>query len=983
MLLMRKNGMRATALSACLMAILTAPWALPGEDRVIAKKGSVVSAIVVAENAPPPLKHAAGELAFYLGKISDSPAPAIVNGSSRELYNIYLLTAGEAVKKGVVNAERSSELREDGFILKAGKEGLFIIGRNPRGVLFGAYEILKRYGGIRWLVPGADGEYFTHQSEIRVPDGETLCNPAFPYRTVFLGRCNNNSFLKDTWDWQVRNNLAVHTHSVRFSKEAYDYLEKLDAVCRQGGHIFTPLVVSVYDKDFTLKSLYEKHPEAFPLINGKRVFLDGQKYQPCTTNPMVLERMRRNLVQYVEKRVKPGDYVIIGNNDGTSWCQCENCQKLDPPEEKAKGSYATRYWTLVNDLARTVWEKQPDVKLGGWAYQNFHGVPKGVEPDQRLLVMLTYNNHCFRHALEDVNCPVNREFLKLFREWTAKKNYLTSWEQMDYAAGDSYMFIEKNYIEKLKSYRKLGVKGPLLIAPPPDGVYSRERRVTRTPVTWYAMWNTLYLASRFLWDMERDCDAEFEEANSLYYGRAGGAMKEYHRLLEKAMLETPCCHGWGHNSPIGRCLEKPGVQEKALGLLAKAEKDAAEDPRALKHISFDRKFFTEVWLAERKNYLEGFREIKCYSRKEPIAVDGIDKEEDWKNAERISNFKVFRQGKVSSDASAGTQTFLRIVYEPEFLYFFLEVLEPEMKKIKAEYKEHDSRIWEDNSIEIFINHPDLANKYYHLVFNHKGVLYDSFCNALNRAGDRTFNSEAEIKTRLLADRWCVEMKIPTSGLGMKCFDGTTWKINVARSRILTDGTREHSSLASGGSFHNVDNFLPLVFSGRRIMKNGKAADDSPWKNGSFDNVVSYPASKIKNWKIKDGKGPLFWSLNGDSGAFSMGLHPESKNYYLTLSGGAIYQFYNGGERAFRIRFRASGKGSLAVRLFRYRLSEDGKRTGLPSITLATIQTDSTAWKEFSYSYEKSVSREYCALVFQHVSGEINIDDVIITPTPTL
>ncbi len=971
-----------------LTGILSAAalFMLQAEDFDLIRDGKAVSNIVVAKEAPAPVRFGASELSRFLRKISQGEEVKVSDREASLLYNVFVGTKKDG-KLLAASGIDGAAVRENGFAIKAGPKGLYIIGGDELGALYGCYEILKEYGGIRWILPGDDGEYFKVKKTISVPAGSTVRNPYLPLRLMNFNSCYVNRPYFLTREWQVRNFMQPTASLAPYSAFPQNtaHLNELGTqAVATGGHVLTPLLFGgKYPKPAEVDKLFAEHPEYFPMINGKRIKLDGQKYQPCTTNPMVLERMRRNLVQYVEKRVKPGDYVIIGNNDGTSWCQCENCQKLDPPEEKAKGSYATRYWTLVNDLARTVWEKQPDVKLGGWAYQNFHGVPKGVEPDQRLLVMLTYNNHCFRHALEDVNCPVNREFLKLFREWTAKKNYLTSWEQMDYAAGDSYMFIEKNYIEKLKSYRKLGVKGPLLIAPPPDGVYSRERRVTRTPVTWYAMWNTLYLASRFLWDMERDCDAEFEEANSLYYGRAGGAMKEYHRLLEKAMLETPCCHGWGHNSPIGRCLEKPGVQEKALGLLAKAEKDAAEDPRALKHISFDRKFFTEVWLAERKNYLEGFREIKCYSRKEPIAVDGIDKEEDWKNAERISNFKVFRQGKVSSDASAGTQTFLRIVYEPEFLYFFLEVLEPEMKKIKAEYKEHDSRIWEDNSIEIFINHPDLANKYYHLVFNHKGVLYDSFCNALNRAGDRTFNSEAEIKTRLLADRWCVEMKIPTSGLGMKCFDGTTWKINVARSRILTDGTREHSSLASGGSFHNVDNFLPLVFSGRRIMKNGKAADDSPWKNGSFDNVVSYPASKIKNWKIKDGKGPLFWSLNGDSGAFSMGLHPESKNYYLTLSGGAIYQFYNGGERAFRIRFRASGKGSLAVRLFRYRLSEDGKRTGLPSITLATIQTDSTAWKEFSYSYEKSVSREYCALVFQHVSGEINIDDVIITPTPTL
>ncbi len=33
--------------------------------------------------------------------------------------------------------------------------------------------------------------------------------------------------------------------------------------------------------------------------------------------------------------MEPGDIYLIGNNDGTGWCQCERCQALDPDDEKA------------------------------------------------------------------------------------------------------------------------------------------------------------------------------------------------------------------------------------------------------------------------------------------------------------------------------------------------------------------------------------------------------------------------------------------------------------------------------------------------------------------------------------------------------------------------------------------------------------------------------------------------------------------------
>ena len=74
--------------------------------------------------------------------------------------------------------------------------------------------------------------------------------------------------------------------------------------------------------------------------------------------------------------------------------------------------------------------------------------------------------------------------------------------------------------------------------------------------------------------------------------------------------------------------------------------------------------------------------------------------------------------------------------------------------------------------------------------------------------------KVEYKTGVLKDRWVAELRIPTGPLGMKCGDGLVWKMNVARSRKLTDGTREMSS-CSGGQFHNADNFVNVIFSGKK------------------------------------------------------------------------------------------------------------------------------------------------------------------------
>ena len=45
-----------------------------------------------------------------------------------------------------------------------------------------------------------------------------------------------------------------------------------------------------------MKELFAQHPEIFPDDPWQSILLDDQKYQPCTSNPEVLEIMAQNLI---------------------------------------------------------------------------------------------------------------------------------------------------------------------------------------------------------------------------------------------------------------------------------------------------------------------------------------------------------------------------------------------------------------------------------------------------------------------------------------------------------------------------------------------------------------------------------------------------------------------------------------------------------------------------------------------------------------
>ena len=107
--------------------------------------------------------------------------------------------------------------------------------------------------------------------------------------------------------------------------------------CADGsGHILSALLLGWGDaagRKAESERLFAAHPEYFPLLNGKRERIDGPlSPNPCVSNPEVVRIMASNLWQAVKSRATVEDYLTIGNNDSTTWCECPNCKALDAPE---------------------------------------------------------------------------------------------------------------------------------------------------------------------------------------------------------------------------------------------------------------------------------------------------------------------------------------------------------------------------------------------------------------------------------------------------------------------------------------------------------------------------------------------------------------------------------------------------------------------------------------------------------------------------
>ena len=554
---------------------------------------------------------------------------------------------------------------------------------------------------------------------------------------------------------------------------------------------------------------------------------------------------------------------------------------------------------------------------------------------------------------------------------------------MEYASSYIYQPIEKVFCQNVKDYRKLGVDGPMMTTQPPDGIYQKKWDGHICKEIWYGNWQTFYLGARFLWDDSRNYEKEYEEANSLYYGKAWeGGMKEFRRLLTKYATETPGCAGYGHDNVIGRCLDQPGSKEKLLAALEKAEK-AASTPREKLHVARDRKFFSIFWLDARDRYVESYRELRSFDHDKPIVIDGKCDEEDWKKADIVSNFKVFAateptvKGKKLSPAKH--QTYVRTTYDAAHLYFYLEMMEPSTDKMIARKTKKDEKLWHDNSVELFVWHPDLGESYYHLILNHKGVLYDAKKNPGSRAEDRSWESGLEYRINILKDRWVVECKLPTRNLGMIARHGYVWKINVGRSRFVAgekapahikrDSIPWELSSISSGNFHNIANFLPFNMLGKRqlISMRGEG-NTAPFSNGNFNKKRKLNKTVIANMAKKghfavNNIMPSGWLFNGKNGKLELCSHKENENdCYVKLFNGILYQLHYGDAKNVKIRFRAKSDdgGKLKLNLYRYRMENRKSRKNLPTKTAISALPLEKNWKEYTVTLNtRQIERQYC------------------------
>ncbi len=845
-----------------LLSLLTGlGLGLSGMAVDLVRNGEAKCAVVAGDEVVE--QHAAAELRAYLHKITGAEVGTAPGDG--------LVTVRFAlIADGAIGAmPGAAEVRDDGFLLAASERELVIASRKRRGFLYGVYQILRE-NGLWWLYPGEEGEVCPRADTVAVAEGTKVHNPAFADRHYRLN--GGGGHVPATYDWLVRNGMQVFGGGER--------LAKYDPLIFFGGHILTRLLVGS-PKLADAQALLKERPELFGLRQGERVVGAAMPErgltvcQPCTSNPETVRRMIASAKAMVESYGGREIIFSLCNDDHSRWCECDPCAALDPPAEKAKGVYSTRWWTLVNQISAALQPRDyPNLTLNALSYMNFVDYPVGVVPDPRVRVTLCGMYRCYFHAIDDDSCAWNAaKYRPLFDAWGESGTRATNFEYHTDVQGPSRYFpAERGWVRDMKYRHRLNMCGAGIVTRPPDGNFKPPWDDYRAYNMWYSLWQLHWLGAFFAWNINADYEKVWDDVNRQYYRAGWPAMRDYRLLLEKALADGGEPVRWGGDPAVlGKAYAQPNVARRLQTLLAQAEIAAADDPAALPRITREREYLEKNWAAgSRMLERSGKRRVWAGPRRGALVMDGRGDDDDWQTAPKSAGFKVQREpGKL-----ADPQTAVRLLYDDDNLYFLIEAETPKNAQVKTTAKENGRQLFADSHIEIFLGNQKHDGKYYMLAFNWGGKIYQVWARDAGGNNDFNIDTQPEIALAVTPEMLTAEIRLPLAALGYGVTPDVLWKINIGRSERLSAQDAQLSSLCDG-AFHGSSQHWQMMFDGlsrRQLIENGGfEAVDAPVLRGNPE----------LDWVYPTGQAPAAWffsTTNRGVAEIKTDTPAEGKNY---------------------------------------------------------------------------------------------------------
>jgi len=162
-------------------------------------------------------------------------------------------------------------------------------------------------------------------------------------------------------------------------------------------------------------------------------------------------------------------------------------------------------------------------------------------------------------------------------------------------------------------------------------------------------------------------------------------------------------------------------------------------------------------------------------------IDGVVDDAAWSRADRLTDFKL-----PESTTPATYNTTAKLAHDGENLYVAVECRQF-VSSLVAETKadERDGKSYEDDSVEIFLRSADRPETCAQFVINPVGALFDQWDDGTGKeTKDRMARDfDCQWATKVYADRWTVELRLPLRELLVVPSSGARLRMNVVRNVV--------------------------------------------------------------------------------------------------------------------------------------------------------------------------------------------------------
>jgi Domain of unknown function (DUF4838)/Carbohydrate family 9 binding domain-like len=817
-------------------------------NKLLLIDGNKVQVEIVIHRPVPMVRFAAKELQTFMRKATGKTV-AIVSKPTVGKAAIVLGDSPDTREKAGIDI---AKLPHDGFQIKRVGKAIYIAGRDSsykdpdrelgRGTadfematLYGVYEFLERFMGVRFYFPGDIGTVVPKTKVVSVPLMDITEAPDLIKRTVsYYGGAHWND---------------------KLDKKALRRFHNMGRIRWRGETIFIPNNHSM--NRLKLSERFAKtNPEYFSLLpTGRRdsdLSLPGHPGQHCFSSKGLQNELYLDAVAFLTgKRPRPGigkwwpksacndQYFNIMPNDGygpANTCRCKACL----PSFKAGTSHLL-VWQFICDVARRLQKN----KIPGYVTAMSYAVYKDVPP------MDIPNNVLIQVAQKG---PWKEKYPKMqavdeqrLKNWTKKINKkVWTWNYINNHGGRIPDGVPSIATGAIDAYVKR-------VSPYVFGIHMQSHND-------YALFQYLnyYVLHKLYWRTDADVKALVEEFNKKMFGSAAKPMSAFFARLESIWMDRLVAEF--KSTPMGPAMVTKTdvevweqtytneVMAELNGLFDQAEKLAKKEHQSLKRVRWYRKHFLGRMMAVREAYYGRKREVADLvfqvtplPKGKAITIDGKLDEPAWKTAQRVTMVTL-----KADDPKVKTRIYAR--WTADTLYLGYECVEPKVAQLHVADRQRDDRhLWQDASVEAFIIPSSKSRTYYQFVVNAKNQVGDvklTYDADGLRKSDWTWNSSFQTATKIGKKGWTAEVAIPLKAISLEGKDTISFVANFTRSRNLTGVKKGENQFYTWSpflrkAFHEPDRFGSVKF------VNKPTPVDSLIKDGSFE--VLRRSGRPKYW----------------------------------------------------------------------------------------------------------------------------------------